>query len=871
MRTGRTLRLLACLLALICMMGCVSVASADHASDCKQGKHVMGPWEVWEYPGATCGDYVLRTRHCKYCRYTEDEDYLLQHNWSEWTVETPPKDGNPGILKRYCKRCGKVEYKYYYDETPEKKLDLAVEIISPPKAEYHVGDDIEIAITLTNRGSVTLTSPWAGFYSGNRGVITVLTRTAVVLEPNESAHFGPEQGVHYTYTVDEYDVKNGKIEFTAYGSAYDPNGEQVDSNEETFEFPAGFTAKLGLSVQVLNPKAYYDENDVISFALIPRNESDITLYDPAVCMVFDSGRVDASWTGFVAPTDVVIFDENSGSPFEYTVTASDVSKGTVILKFSARAFIDSDTSPDGYAVYSETVELEYPTTAKYASIFLKVEGDEYTPLHEGEQTVLTITVTNTGTVPVEKTLIYHTIANADIWDPSQLDGMLLPDMSISGSYTLTVAPGDVTEAKRDFVARSRYGLPDEEDNYPLVWSNNATFEVPVERPGMDKVPVLDVKEYFRGRPENHSGDPVDFYWSVTNEGPEEYKIVSVECSVDGGADTDIAYFYPAKEMTPNGGYETGKWTEPLPLTFGSNIIATYKFYALVEDSSGELKVTNTVNIPVSVIDTIFDPVPSTLVAVDKIEKSHSTDPLGYVSGEKVIYLIKVTNVCSETLYDIEVTDPLKGENEDAVIDVIPKLEPNEYKELTFEYTVTDMDCAHGQILNQATASWIDPATEKRISIQSLEVKVDTLKGFTPSVIKYDAGVPDMHIDGAYYIPGDIIHFVIEIENHTGFTFTEVKVYDPLQPDKYLAEYEELKPGEHKTIDFYYTVKDSDCIPPYLYNQAVVFFLISGDRSRASSDEVSVPVGIPKEVVVTKKETSVPDNAAYLAPEDAYYT
>ena len=64
-------------------------------------------------------------------------------------------------------------------------------------------------------------------------------------------------------------------------------------------------------------------------------------------------------------------------------------------------------------------------------------------------------------------------------------------------------------------------------------------------------------------------------------------------------------------------------------------------------------------------------------------------------GDEVVFTITVTNNTGVELLDVEITDPVKGGNEDSIVDIIPSMQPGESVTASFNYTVTEEDATVG--------------------------------------------------------------------------------------------------------------------------------------------------------------------------------
>lgn len=88
-------------------------------------------------------------------------------------------------------------------------------------------------------------------------------------------------------------------------------------------------------------------------------------------------------------------------------------------------------------------------------------------------------------------------------------------------------------------------------------------------------------------------------------------------------------------------------------------------------------------------------------------KNHS----GYAVGETIRYQIEAFNDGNLTLTDVEVSDPLTGENWK-----VEKLAPGEKQTFETKYTVTEKDQSAGKVVNKATAKAKTPGSTKLIVV-----------------------------------------------------------------------------------------------------------------------------------------------------------
>lgn len=143
--------------------------------------------------------------------------------------------------------------------------------------------------------------------------------------------------------------------------------------------------------------------------------------------------------------------------------------------------------------------------------------------------------------------------------------------------------------------------------------------------------------------------------------------------------------------------------------------------------------------PISLSYTVYDddyrwiPPEEGTVEVVKAEASVRPNPKGYTTGDVVKYEITVTNNTFDYIVSLQVTDPLKGENEDAIVAVIPGLASGESVTVKYEHTVTAEEAAAGSILNTATVFWYIRGNVLPTTAVSNEVEVPTYLRKQPPV------------------------------------------------------------------------------------------------------------------------------------------
>lgn len=197
-------------------------------------------------------------------------------------------------------------------------------------------------------------------------------------------------------------------------------------------------------------------------------------------------------------------------------------------------------------------------------------------------------------------------------------------------------------------------------------------------------------------------------------------------------------------------------------------------------------------------DPVDEPNPS--LAVVK-----TSDTEGQVTlGQKITYTITVTNNGNTVIDNINLTDDKTRESWSDV----GTLQPGEQAVRTTEYTVTEADIIEGQIVNHATATGKDPSGndvtgkgDKTVETEPSNPHITVTKE-TTSTSK----------NGETYALGEEITYKITAKNTGNLTLKDVVVSDELTGntgDKAFKIDGEFKPGDEKSFETSYTVKESD--------------------------------------------------------------
>ncbi|MBO4677531.1 MAG: S-layer homology domain-containing protein, partial [Oscillospiraceae bacterium] len=228
-------------------------------------------------------------------------------------------------------------------------------------------------------------------------------------------------------------------------------------------------------------------------------------------------------------------------------------------------------------------------------------------------------------------------------------------------------------------------------------------------------------------------------------------------------------------------------------------------------------------------DDVDDPTedPDGHITIEKVTTSKPANGESYALGEKITYKITVTNDGNLTVKDVTVTDELTGDSW-----TIASLAPDESKEFTAEYEVTEADVLAGEVVNVATAKGTSPDPDEP------EVPVDPGEDPEPTedknghltIEKVTTSKPE---NGEKYVVGEKITYKITVTNDGNLTITDITVEDELTGDCWTIA--SLAPDESKEFTAEYVVTEADAKVGEVVNVA------TAKGTSPDPDEPDVPV------------------------------
>ena len=252
----------------------------------------------------------------------------------------------------------------------------------------------------------------------------------------------------------------------------------------------------------------------------------------------------------------------------------------------------------------------------------------------------------------------------------------------------------------------------------------------------------------------------------------------------------------------------------------------------------------------------------------------------YYPGEEVLFTITVTNNTGVELRDVEITDPLKGSNEDAIVDRILSLQPEESVTVTFTYTTTEEDAAIGTESFENTAyatGYTADGTQVNGTSNTVRVwcVIPHELGFSKSVVNTPA-------NGEFFVPGESIEFAISMTNDTPYPLYCVTLTDPLCEDQYIYDaindmsylyfdslYRDGNPmgySSSATVNVKYVVTEADAEAGSVTNTAHLWYQTWYGEEKTASASATAKCGKASDAVILEKiDMRSPANGEYYVP------
>ena len=238
----------------------------------------------------------------------------------------------------------------------------------------------------------------------------------------------------------------------------------------------------------------------------------------------------------------------------------------------------------------------------------------------------------------------------------------------------------------------------------------------------------------------------------------------------------------------------------------------------------------------------------------------------YDSGDVAELRCRVTNSGDTPLVidSVLMGAPQDPDNQTKTAPFDHTLYPGDFEYVMFYYTLTDKDKEAGYAILSFIAFGHDAEASDSGSVKSNQAQVvlnlDSFGDYSLIVEKIESSKP---ANGAYYVEGEVIEYVITVTGRFHSIYTDISVYDYPYCDPnagyQLAFYPILEPYQTVTITgVSHTVTALDCEVGYFINEAVA----DSPEVNGSSSSVKSPCGGSPLATLTKSEMSIPANAAY---------
>jgi uncharacterized repeat protein (TIGR01451 family) len=485
----------------------------------------------------------------------------------------------------------------------------------------------------------------------------------------------------YTYTVTQTDVDNGgTIDNTATATADDPVDNEVTDDDSTTT-PIVTAAPALNTVKALTNNADGDgsgtvtEGDVLTYTVTVTNTGNITLNNVVVSdsLITPTGGTTPCVTVAVGGTCTLI-----GT---YVVTAADVITGSITNTGTG----DSDETPPDDDVLITPVGGS-PALNTVKTLTSNADGDASGTVTEGDVLTYTVTVTNTGNIPLTNVVVTDSLITPTGGTTPCASVAVGATCTLIGTYVVTAA--DVTTG-----SITNTGTGDSDETPP---DDDVLITPVVGTPALTTSKALTNNADGDGSGTVTEGDVLTYTVTVTNTGNIPLNNVVVSDPM----------------ITPTGGT-----TPCATVAVGGTctLIGTYTV-TLADVVAGSITNTGTGDSDETPPDddVLITPVgDSPAIAIDKaLTNNADEDNSGNVTfGDTLTYTIIATNVGNVTLTNLVVTDSMITPNSITCTSVLV----NQTCILIGTYVVTQQDVDNRRIDNIAEAvsneTGPDPVTD----------------------------------------------------------------------------------------------------------------------------------------------------------------
>jgi uncharacterized repeat protein (TIGR01451 family) len=550
------------------------------------------------------------------------------------------------------------------------------------------GDTIDYEYVVTNTGTTT-----------ESDIAVSDNLVPSVICPSSTLAPGVPETCTGSYQVTQANVDAGSVTNTATASAIaPPDASAVTSNPSSVTVDAS-NATSSLSLTKSTPSTGYGKvGDTIAYKYVVTNTGTTT----------ESGiAVDDNLISSVScPSSTLAPGAPETCTATYTVSQANVDAGSVTNTATA-----SGTNPYGVGIGSNTSSVTVDASDATSSLSIAKSTNSSGYGKAGDTIDYSYLVANTGTTD---------LSNVGVTD-SLIPSVSCPHAALApgGSETCT-ASYTVTQANVDSgsVTNSAYATATAPPSSTQVTSGSSSVTVDASNAtsGLSMVKTTNSTGY------GASGEIISYGYLVTNTGSTtessvgvtDNLIPSVSCphaTLAGGASETCTASYTVTQANVNSGSVTNTATAHATNPHGVTV------------TSGSSSVTVLAS--------------QATAALALTEATTSTS--FHAAGEVIHYTSKVTNIGTETLTGVHVTDNLIS----VVKCPTSTLAPAAAETCTSSLTVTQADVHAGSFTNAATASAADPhgasVTSASTSVRLTATGLRITNGSLPSGVKWTPG------------------------------------------------------------------------------------------------------------------------------------
>ncbi|WP_162142723.1 DUF7507 domain-containing protein, partial [Algoriphagus marincola] len=640
-----------------------------------------------------------------------------------------------------------------------------------------VGEIITYSLEVTNTGNVTLSD-----------LVVEDNLTGFVSSPPFTLAPNASQSFTTTYTVNQADLDLGYIENIARVGGQDPFNLAIDG-ADTLNIQALQGPALELE-KTVSQTTFKAAGEVVTYTFVVTNIGNVTLTG----VVLDDPRVSFNQAvGTLAPGASQTFS------FDYTLSQADVD-GQVVINTATVTGIAPDSS------IVSVNDVAYVTIEDLGALDINKVALNKSYSSVGEQVDFEITVSNIGNVTIDNVRVIDALTGLD----SNI-GNLQPGANVVVPTSYVITQADIDAGKIVNLATVE-GVENTPQARPVSAKDEATaFAIRNGAVKIEKVtstPTYDV-----------SGFTLRYELLVTNTGNVTLTNVRVTDPL-----TKLDQIIPS--LSP--GQAVNIPTTYLATLTDMNISEITNLAYVSATTPGSLTVSDK------------DAVRSQAVQRPALSLAKTANVSDYDQvGDLITYTIEATNSGNVTLFNLVVSDPLTGTNQN-----IGNLDPGQSFSITEIYQITQADLDAGSVVNTAEVAGLDSNSNSISATASATVpaiqngKIEFTKTGSPN---------------SYDQVGDIITYRLTVKNTGNVTLRNLVITDPLTG--FNQTFATLPPQSSQVINETYAVAQSDIDGGFILNTANVQAFDPANQKLVASDTYVIGAQQNPGIALTKVTTT----------------